>query len=260
MANNENINKVVFGNQTLMDLTQDTVTPEDVAEGKTFHDASGALRTGTGGTGTLQLTMVSYGSSTWAEFEDAFLNNRIVYCLASSNATHPEYNPKRRLAFMAYVDSVTNPTEVEFQYYRSVATHTDNTQGDEIFVYKFSKANGWSFLKRNAFSKIAGGTGLSGSYSNGQLTLALSAEVQQAIAGMQTLIGTNLTGILTAGSTSLVLQDESITTNSLYDFYSSVYGVSPTDVVVETGQLTMTFEAQQTNVVVIVRVITPPQS
>ena len=40
------INKVVYGDQTLVDLTSDTATAEDVAQGKTFHDASGQLRTG----------------------------------------------------------------------------------------------------------------------------------------------------------------------------------------------------------------------
>jgi len=40
------INKVVYGDQTLVDLTSDTATAEDVAQGKTFHDASGQQRTG----------------------------------------------------------------------------------------------------------------------------------------------------------------------------------------------------------------------
>ena len=39
-------NKVVYGNQTLIDLTNDTVTPSDVLSGATFHDKSGALRSG----------------------------------------------------------------------------------------------------------------------------------------------------------------------------------------------------------------------
>lgn len=43
------INKVVYGNQTLIDLTADTVTESDVAQGVTFHDASGQQRVGTGG-------------------------------------------------------------------------------------------------------------------------------------------------------------------------------------------------------------------
>lgn len=41
------INKVKFGDKVLVDLTADTVTAADVAKGKTFHDKSGALKTGT---------------------------------------------------------------------------------------------------------------------------------------------------------------------------------------------------------------------
>ena len=48
MANNPNVNKVVYGNQTIIDLTNDDVTPADVAEGVSFHDRSGAQQTGTG--------------------------------------------------------------------------------------------------------------------------------------------------------------------------------------------------------------------
>lgn len=47
MANNQYVNKVVFGNQTLIDLTADTLTPADLQSGVTAHDASGAVITGT---------------------------------------------------------------------------------------------------------------------------------------------------------------------------------------------------------------------
>jgi len=40
------INKVVFGNQTLIDLTADTITPADLQSGVTAHDASGTAITG----------------------------------------------------------------------------------------------------------------------------------------------------------------------------------------------------------------------
>lgn len=40
--------KVIFGNETLIDLTGDTVNPGDVAKGKTFHKKSGETATGTG--------------------------------------------------------------------------------------------------------------------------------------------------------------------------------------------------------------------
>jgi hypothetical protein len=41
------INKVIFGNQTLIDLTGDDVTASDVLDGKIFHLPSGATSTGT---------------------------------------------------------------------------------------------------------------------------------------------------------------------------------------------------------------------
>ncbi len=40
------INKIVYGGNTLVDLTGDTVTPETLAEGVTAHDKSGAVITG----------------------------------------------------------------------------------------------------------------------------------------------------------------------------------------------------------------------
>lgn len=47
MANNQYTNKVIYGGQTLIDLTQDDVTLADVLAGKKFHLPSGASGTGT---------------------------------------------------------------------------------------------------------------------------------------------------------------------------------------------------------------------
>lgn len=41
------VNKVVYGNDTIIDLTGDTATAEDVVYGKSFHLASGVQATGT---------------------------------------------------------------------------------------------------------------------------------------------------------------------------------------------------------------------
>lgn len=46
MANNSYINKVVYGGNTLIDLTGDDVTASDVLSGKKFHLPSGASGTG----------------------------------------------------------------------------------------------------------------------------------------------------------------------------------------------------------------------
>ncbi len=119
-----------------------------------------------------EMVMLSYGHSTWQDFIGAYNDNRVVYCKASSNSD-PSTGAQNRMAFMAYVSNATNPTQVEFQYYRSVSSHTDAQQGDQVFIYLLTSANGgtWSVTTRNAFTKIVAGTNMSSSYSNGVLTL-----------------------------------------------------------------------------------------
>ena len=60
--------------------------------------------------------------------------------------------------------------------------------------------------------------------------------------------GVVLTGTLTAGTTTVVLSDPSITTDSTFDFYTSVFGVNPIAASVIAGQITLTFEQQAVNV------------
>ena len=64
----------------------------------------------------------------------------------------------------------------------------------------------------------------------------------------------DITGTLTAGQTSLTLQDSLITSNCTIDFYTDTYGVNPTAVSVSTGSVTLTFNAQQNDLGVKVRV------
>ena len=122
-----------------------------------------------------ELTVLKYGISTWSDFITAYATNTVIYCRASSNSD-PATGSQTRLAFMAYVNNETNPTEVEFQYYRSVNTHSDSQQGDQVFVYKLTSAGTWSVITRNAFTKIDVGSGLSKTYSNGTLTINLDLQ------------------------------------------------------------------------------------
>ena len=181
MANN----KIVYNNETLIDLTGDDVTAADVAQGKTFHLASGIQSTGTALTG---LTILKYGISTWDDFIEAYENNSVVYCRASSNS-NPASGSQTRLAFMAYVNNETTPTSVEFQYYRSVSSKSDSQQGDQVYVYTLTSTNGgtWSVQTRNTFTKVAAGTGLSGSWASGVLTLSAPdiATLDDAIGDLQ---------------------------------------------------------------------------
>lgn len=104
------------------------------------------------------LVMLTYGTSTWQDFQNAYNKNKVVYCSVNG-----------RMAFMAYVSS----NNVEFQYYRSITTHTDSQQGDQVFVYKLSNNNSWSTETREATTKITTSTGLEKNYDSGTLTLSV---------------------------------------------------------------------------------------
>ena len=116
------------------------------------------------------MTILSYGHSTWNDFLTAYRADRVVYCRASSNS-NPGTGAQNRLAFMAYLNNATSPTEVEFQYYRSVSSHSDSQQGDQMYVYKINSSGTWTVTVRNSFSKVVAGTNMSSSYSNGTITL-----------------------------------------------------------------------------------------
>lgn len=118
------------------------------------------------------MTILSYGSSTWQDFITAYTKKHVVYCRASSQS-NPATGSQTRLAFMAYVNNANSPTEVEFQYYRSVSTHTASQQGDQVYVYKLTSAGKWTVTVREASVKVAAGTGIDGTYSNGTMTLSL---------------------------------------------------------------------------------------
>ena len=120
-----------------------------------------------------ELVEMSYGeSNAWAKFLAAYTSHCIVYCRASSNS-NPASGSQTRKAFMAYVNNATNPTQVEFQYYRSVSSKSDSQQGDQVFIYLLTNANGgtWSVTTRNTFTKIVAGTNMTSTYSGGTLTL-----------------------------------------------------------------------------------------
>lgn len=129
---------------------------------------------GTWKNATAKLVEMSYGeSNAWAKFLAAYNAGSIVYCRASSNS-NPASGSQTRKAFMAYVNNAANPTEVEFQYVRSVSTKTSSQPVDQVFVYKLTSSNGgtWTVQTRDMGPKLAAGSGASVSYSNGTYTVS----------------------------------------------------------------------------------------
>ena len=139
-------------------------------EGKALHGD------GTWKDTTAKLVEMSYGeANAWTKFIDAYNAGSIVYCRASSNA-NPASGSQTRKAFMAYVNNAASPTSVEFQYVRSVSSKTEAQPVDQVFVYTLTNASGgtWSVASRNMAPKIAAGTGINVSYSNGTYTISLA--------------------------------------------------------------------------------------
>lgn len=128
---------------------------------------------GTWQDGGRPMVILSYGNSTWNDFITAYNNHVIVYCRASSNS-NPKTGSQTRMAFMAYVNNSETPTEVEFQYYRSVSSHSATQMGDQVYVYKLTNKNAWTVTVREASVKQVNisGSGLTASWSNNQVTLS----------------------------------------------------------------------------------------
>ena len=96
-----------------------------------------------------KMTVLTYGTSTWQDFVNAYNNNAIVYCKVAS------WSAWYRMAFMAYVTGQSTPTSVEFQYYRSRSDHnTQANQLDEIYVYKLESNWTWTTTTRDTGAKI----------------------------------------------------------------------------------------------------------
>ena len=102
------INKVVYGNDTIIDLTNDTVTPSDVLNSKTFHDKSGTLQVGSATLSIPNFTLIG-GSRTAAvssyTFSQAYDNIFvIVVCEGSTmvSTTFPTGSTHEEVASVAY--------------------------------------------------------------------------------------------------------------------------------------------------------------
>lgn len=64
--------------------------------------------------------------------------------------------------------------------------------------------------------------------------------------------GSKLTAILNANTDTVTFSDEKITSTSIIDIYTDVFGISPTDCTINGSTLTVTFDAQDTDVRVLV--------
>lgn len=109
------------------------------------------------------MVILEYGKSTYQDFEEAYNANKLVYCKVASSTSW-------RYAFLAFVNPASH--WAEFQYYRSISSHTDSQQGDEIHIYTLYRS-GWQHTVRQAATRVVAGDGLSSAYNSDVLTLSL---------------------------------------------------------------------------------------
>lgn len=135
---------------------------------------------------TAKLVEMSYGESgAWAKFIAAYNAGSIVYCRASSSS-NPASGSQTRKAFMAYVNNAASPTEVEFQYVRSVSSKTDSQQSDQVFIYKLTNASGgtWTVTTRNMGTAVNVDSTLTKTYSGGaNASVTLKAKTMTGATG-----------------------------------------------------------------------------
>lgn len=60
--------------------------------------------------------------------------------------------------------------------------------------------------------------------------------------------GTTLIGTLMAGQTEIIFEDDAITTDKTYDYYTDVYGISALNIDVINGKITMEFPIKKTDI------------
>lgn len=185
--------------------TSGLVPAPTVADANKYLNANGSWENA-----MTRMVIARYGVSTYAEVLDAYQKGWIIYARASSNS-NPATGNQLRLGFLAYVNDMTTPTEFEFQYYRSVSSHTDSQQGDQVYVYKLNKNSGWSVTVRSAFTKLIPSTGLTHTFVNGinaTNTVKLKLNSETSLGTIGTTEGLYPVGVDSNGQLCVLISNE----------------------------------------------------
>ena len=146
-----------------------------------------------------------YGQTSYSDIVQAIADKKIVYCRISATGAS-------RMAFLAYIGT----TNVEFQYYRSLSSHSASNMTDEVYVYTVD-SSGWTTTTRKTGVKVTAGTHMSQSYSNDTLTLnctwptvdqvydASSSNAQSGVAVASAIAGVNAVPASTSADADKVL-------------------------------------------------------
>ena len=138
-----------------------------------------------------------------------------------------------------------NKTEID----AALANYYSKTEIDAAFENYYTKTQ-INTTFSNYYSKTEVDAAFENYYTKTQID-AFNLATNNAI---EALRGVWLTQTLTAGTTTVVFSDSSITTDSMLRVFSSVYGVNPINISVANGSVTMTFIQQSTDVSIVLNV------
>lgn len=137
------------------------------------HGCMAAFGGSGGGGGSIAMTVLDYGTSTWNDFITAYNNHAIVYCAVDGSSSYPG---SKCLAFMAYYNpSDSNSTQsVEFQYVRSVGSLNSSNPSDQVFIYKLTSTGTWTTTTRSLHGKVTAGANITVTPSGDSIQIAAS--------------------------------------------------------------------------------------
>lgn len=139
-------------------------------------------------------------------------------------------------------DSSTNPVENKAIYNALGQKLSTSGDGSNVTV---------AFTESATLSKLV--TNESLSTLIGKIAKAISHMITK-LPQIEDRFGVILTQALQAGSTEITFTDSAITESSMISVYTDVYGVNPTDASVTTGNCTLKFDAQESDVSVRIEV------
>lgn len=197
------------------------------------------------------LDLVNYNSATW-------LAKKTSVGVTPSDATSEYW-------FRMQGSVIQNPTQIANNLTTTASGYAlDARQGKALMdslTTTNTKVSGMDTTLSGAVTKLstvetslAGAvTRLSTAETSLSSTATKLATAESNISKLQTS-ATITKGTLAVGSTSIALSNSNIKTTSVLSIYTSVWGVNPKTVAVESGKVTLTFDAQTVAVEVGVRV------
>ena len=165
------VNKVVYGNNTLIDLTADTVTADKLAQGYTAHDASGATITGTM-SGSADPTY-----KRWVYTNPSLVNTTTQVTLLTDSWIAEHYNDDN-LEIIVTNLSKPDKTSSTICFIICVARNTSFVSGATVYqsAYRCGNNSDYGYV---ITSKVGGATsttrGTVGAYSDGTVKIRVTS-------------------------------------------------------------------------------------